>query len=260
VSRILVNGRPAKATAADFAQWEITLPVPTEGEIKLSAQAVDVFGAVEPRPHRLLLRRTRDSNAKPGRAGATVSVTNLAPEAKPTACAATPEPGRRSTGETARPEQNRSDLEALQGTWQLVAQQRAGRATGRPKNMRWVIQGNTIWLVVDRGEGPPPKVKVPAQKSAGQAGKGKQADFRRGLQMTFQLDPARAPKRIDLDGPRKGASLGIYKLDGDALTLCMGGTQPSPTYDKQARSDESTRPSAISPEAGTILVLRRLRD
>ena len=48
--------------------------------------------------------------------------------------------------------------------------------------------------------------------------------------------------------------------DGDELTVCMGVTQPSPSYDKQAKSVENTRPTTISPEAGTVIVLKRIRE
>src|SRR3954468_20504607 len=42
---------------------------------------------------------------------------------------------------------------------------------------------------------------------------------------TFTLDPAKAPKRIDVrsaEGPFKGKTLpGIYELKGDTLVLCL---------------------------------------
>jgi uncharacterized protein (TIGR03067 family) len=142
----------------------------------------------------------------------------------------------------------------------MVSQQRAGRATARPKNMKWVIQGDTIWLVVERGPVEPPKRKEPAEKSIDQAGKGrKQSSLPRGLRMTFRLGPDKSPKQIDIDGPRKATHYGIYKLDGDEVTVCMGVSQASPVYDKRAKSDESTRPAAISPEAGTVIVLKKVK-
>jgi uncharacterized protein (TIGR03067 family) len=78
--------------------------------------------------------------------------------------------------------------------------------------------------------------------------------------MSFRLRPAQSPKEIDLDGPRKGNSLGLYKLDGDELTLCMEVTQASPKYDKQAKNDPTHRPAKISPEAGTVIILKRIKD
>jgi hypothetical protein len=40
----------------------------------------------------------------------------------------------------------------------------------------------------------------------------------------------------------------------------MGTTQASSIYDKQAKSDESTRPAVIRPESGTVIVLRRVKE
>jgi hypothetical protein len=56
VAKVLVNGHAAKATAANFAQWQVTLDNSTKAEIKLAAHAIDDSGNVEPRPHILLVR------------------------------------------------------------------------------------------------------------------------------------------------------------------------------------------------------------
>jgi uncharacterized protein (TIGR03067 family) len=158
-----------------------------------------------------------------------------------------------------------SEARELQGAWRMVSQQLAGRATARPKNMKWLIQGDTIWLIVERkGEGAPGKTEAarktgPAAKREGQPGKGGKQSGPRGVRMTFRLRPG-APGRIDIDGPGKSLSFGVYKLAGDELTVCMGVTQASPSYDKQARGDEKTRPATISPEAGTVIVLKREKN
>jgi uncharacterized protein (TIGR03067 family) len=153
-----------------------------------------------------------------------------------------------------------SDAQALQGTWQMVSQQRDGRTTGRPRNMKWVFEGNTIWLVVERGQEELSQEKAPAPKGEDPPGKSrKQPASARGLRITFRLDPARSPKQIDLDGPRKALHYGIYKLDGDELTVCMGISQLSPTYGGKGQGDESTRPAALRPEAGTLILLKRVK-
>jgi uncharacterized protein (TIGR03067 family) len=144
----------------------------------------------------------------------------------------------------------RSDAAALQGTWQVISQQRAGRATARPRSMLWIIEGETIWLV--------PSWLAERERQAAAAGK-KASSSPRGLRMTFRLSETMSPKHIDLDGLHKSVSLGIYKLDGDELTLCVGITQASPVYDKKAKSDERTRPATISPESGTVIVLKRIK-
>jgi uncharacterized protein (TIGR03067 family) len=140
--------------------------------------------------------------------------------------------------------------------------------------MLWVVEGETIWVapswLAERERQASPKDKEPAGETPKQ-GKGtakgevpnnkggKQAGSPRGLRMSFRLSPAKFPKHIDLEGLHKSASLGLYQLDGDELTLCMGVTQPFPIYDKRAKSDESTRPSVISPVAGTVIVLKRIK-
>lgn len=165
-----------------------------------------------------------------------------------------------------RAEDDKADALALQGTWRVLSQQRAGQATAHPKNMLWVIEGETIWLVpgwlvVEGGgkqaaEGKKPTDTVPGQPSKG----GKQLGAVRGFGMTFRLGLGKSPKEIDIDGPKKALHYGIYKLDGDELTVCMGVSQPSPTFDKQAKADEDYRPARISPEAGTVIILQRVKD
>jgi hypothetical protein len=53
VKRVLVNGLEAKATAPNFAEWEITL----EKAAKLEAHAEDTAGNVERRPHVVTMTR-----------------------------------------------------------------------------------------------------------------------------------------------------------------------------------------------------------
>ena len=163
-----------------------------------------------------------------------------------------------------RADEKRPDAEALQGTWRVVSQQHAGWATARPRNMRWVIRGDAIWLVVERAADRAPEGKSRPPGTKGRAGKaGKEGAPPGGLRMSFRLDPATSPKRIDIDGLGKTISYGVYRLEGDRLTVCMGVIHPSPRYHKEAKArggDEGTRPKAINPELGTVVVLKRVRD
>ena len=51
VGRVIVNGREARATEANFAAWEIELDAGDSAALKVSAHAEDGTGNVEKRPH-----------------------------------------------------------------------------------------------------------------------------------------------------------------------------------------------------------------
>jgi hypothetical protein len=57
VTRVLVNGRAARALAPNFARWEILLEPNQVREGKVTARAEDAAGNVEKWPHVLVLRR-----------------------------------------------------------------------------------------------------------------------------------------------------------------------------------------------------------
>jgi uncharacterized protein (TIGR03067 family) len=250
VETVLVNGHAAKATAPNYAEWEITLDTLVGGDVELTACAAGDFGNVEPRPHRLLVRLPRETGR--GRTSGALTLLNL-PSPRRGDGAARPGAGPRTV------DRHGPDAEAVQGVWQVICQQRAGRATGRPKNMLWVIDGKTIWLVPGwLAVEPSPKSPPPGKQSAGKGGKG--AYVGRGLRMRFGLDPSTAPSRITIDGPGKAVHYGVYKLDGDELRVCMGVSQQSPSYGGKAKGDESTRPASVSAEAGTVVVLKRVKD
>jgi hypothetical protein len=53
IRKVLVNGREARATAPNFAEWEITLDRPRAGEPTLTAHGEDAAGNVEKLAHEL---------------------------------------------------------------------------------------------------------------------------------------------------------------------------------------------------------------
>jgi hypothetical protein len=55
VTKVLVNGKPAKPTAANFAQWEITLGGADAQAAKITAGGTDKAGNTEKTPHELTL-------------------------------------------------------------------------------------------------------------------------------------------------------------------------------------------------------------
>ncbi len=82
------------------------------------------------------------------------------------------------------------------------------------------------------------------------------------MPMRSKIDVNVSPPRIDLSGPKKAMTYGIFRLDGDELTICLGKLQPLPEYEKAlgSKSDETSRPKEFSPEAGTLIVLRRVKE
>jgi uncharacterized protein (TIGR03067 family) len=61
----------------------------------------------------------------------------------------------------------------------------------------------------------------------------------------FRLEPTEEPKAIDFTGtadPNKGEkAFGIYRVEGDALTLCVGKERPTEYSDKEAILIELSR-------------------
>ena len=65
---------------------------------------------------------------------------------------------------------------------------------------------------------------------------------------TFILDPSKSPATIDIVDRGKSADLGIYKIEGDVLTICMALAQ---TRRPRPAAFESTR------ENGALLIVMK---
>jgi uncharacterized protein (TIGR03067 family) len=92
----------------------------------------------------------------------------------------------------------KKELEKLQGEWTGVSLEENGKKIpdGHVKKFKLTIKGEK-WMVQF------------GDKQVGDA--------------TFKIDPAKDPKRIDMTFKVEGDDLdshGIYKVDGDTLTLC----------------------------------------
>jgi hypothetical protein len=57
VTKVVVNGREARAVRPNFAEWEVVLGIEARRSLKLTAQAEDAAGNVEERPHVVVLDR-----------------------------------------------------------------------------------------------------------------------------------------------------------------------------------------------------------
>jgi uncharacterized protein (TIGR03067 family) len=110
-----------------------------------------------------------------------------------------------------------ADVEAerkkLEGTWDLDAALLAGRDhLADFEGMKLILKGNGF--VIEFGEN---------------SDKG-----------TYTIDPSKSPKWIDIktkaDGPFKGRTLpGIYKLEGDKLTVCCNSEKMDRPKDFEAK-------------------------
>ncbi|HEY8505543.1 MAG TPA: sigma-70 family RNA polymerase sigma factor [Gemmataceae bacterium] len=104
-------------------------------------------------------------------------------------------------GKPAPKDRAATDQDRLQGTWKIVSARDGGRGGPIPEGSRMVFDGNKA--VMYQGNRP-------------------------HFNATFTLDPAANPKRIDFTDGKK-TNLGIYKLDGKKLTLCLNEREERPT-------------------------------
>jgi uncharacterized protein (TIGR03067 family) len=121
--------------------------------------------------------------------------------------AATGQPTERKTPsrKAVAPTRQQDDNASLQGTWLMVLYEEEGIKMTVFKNAKMVIAGDVITFGAG-GSGP----------------------------SRFKLDPTKTPKEFTLftdKGKDKGEYPGIYRLDGDKLTLCWvtGGKAKRPT-------------------------------
>ena len=100
----------------------------------------------------------------------------------------------------------RPDIELIQGQWRIVSNEKDGQQGGDPKEdlaaVRFTFKGNTLLIKEEKQE----------------------------HEATFTLDPAAKLKHLDvlMKGETKKV-LGIYRLAGDSLTICMVENGQRPT-------------------------------
>lgn len=95
----------------------------------------------------------------------------------------------------------KDDQDKLQGEWAVTSMELRGKVMGEEQRKDWrlVVKGDE-WLQSSK------------------------ADGSKSLKMTFTVDPAKRPKEIDFrvtnpEGQQETLK-GIYKFDGDTLTVC----------------------------------------
>jgi RNA polymerase sigma factor (sigma-70 family) len=122
----------------------------------------------------------------------------------------------------------KTDKERIQGTWKIDSAKANGEEPQGDEGDR--IKGST-WTITDE------KITVTFN------GEDRVA--------TFKLDPAAKPKTIDVMTEKEGTFKGIYKLEGDTLTICAS----------VGKGDTERPAEFVSKEGGftMLLVLKRVK-
>jgi uncharacterized protein (TIGR03067 family) len=100
----------------------------------------------------------------------------------------------------------KSDQELIKGTWRVVALESGGKAQSEK-----AFSGNTFEFAKMNGQ----DTAILSERAYPQ------------VKFNYSLDPNKSPKEINL-ATKGNKALGIYKLDGDDLTICvsLGGARP----------------------------------
>jgi len=145
------------------------------------------------------------------------------------------------------PEKPKTDTEKLQGTWEVLENRLYGETYPTPPGIdgRLVIKGDDFRLMFwTKGmfeTDPKKKEALRGQITGGSL-----------LFATFKLNTKTSPRNIDLDISREPEAhevcLGIYKLDGDDLMICLPYLKPC-----------ERRPTEFKAEKGSDQQLYKLR-
>ena len=103
--------------------------------------------------------------------------------------------------------ETKKELEALQGEWTLVSFINPAGREMKGKKGQLTIKGDRWIISTDK------------------------------FSQTFKIDPSKNPKTIDLIFPDKTFMLGIYKLEGDQLTVCQKVGPKGPARPEEFNTD-----------------------
>jgi uncharacterized protein (TIGR03067 family) len=127
-----------------------------------------------------------------------------------------------------------ADQAQMQGTWVVIAAEVNGVNAPQAINETLIFDGDQLTIRESDLE-----MKLNGAKSA--------ADKRRERKGTFQLDPAREPREIDLwlkdpdDKELKEArGFGIYKFEDDTLHLCIASAEALRPLKFETKPNERT--------------------
>jgi uncharacterized protein (TIGR03067 family) len=124
------------------------------------------------------------------------------------------------TAQDAKDDLIKQEWEKLQGTWVLAALEVRGKVVPEDE-----LKGATAKLIIA----------------------GRKASIQEGtvtLEVSLTIDPAKSPKQIDIrrtpPGQEAHTALGIYRLEGDTLTICHDprGQQRPTKFKTQPRSNQ----------------------
>lgn len=105
------------------------------------------------------------------------------------------------------------ELARLRGQWQSIETEETLKQTVYPPIHRLTVQGNRLIVLNDDG----------LEASS-----------------TFTIDPATMPKAIDRTASNGRKSIGIYKIEGETLTLCFGLDQRPRDFTISSSRDATT--------------------
>jgi uncharacterized protein (TIGR03067 family) len=116
----------------------------------------------------------------------------------------------------------------------------ADKAKDDAKDDQKNIQGAWTVVSIEQGGEKQPEEKVKDVRiTFGADGKGHIKHGDKEMDMTYELDSAKSPKQITVKHDNGVTMRGIYKLDGDTLTVCMG------------EEDSNERPTEFATKAGS---------